>query len=153
MAAYIQLPDLYVRNVGCDAVLDQVWVGGHIGNAGPIDLPTLASNPSTPQQVDVLTTLNPNSGGQAQKLRLNPLVSPAHGAGDLYYKIAAIPNADPTNLPPTLFQIYVNPPEPGAPFGQFAESNLQNNMNCGVCQCDTQGCRITAQAPNCMVGP
>src|SRR5215472_1711999 len=109
--AHILLPDLYVRDVGCDAIGGDVWVGAHIGNQGPVELPTLAAAPTSPQQVDVLVTLNPGSD-QVQKLRLNSLVPPPHGQGDQYHRIASLPNGDPANLPTTLFQVYVNPPEP-----------------------------------------
>jgi hypothetical protein len=147
----LQLPDLTVNSVGCDPVFGEVWVGAHIENQGPVPLPTLASNPSTPQQVDVLATLFPGTSG-AIVLPLNSLVPPAPRAGQAYFKVAIIPDASPANMPLTLFQIYVNPPEPGAPTGQFAESNLQNNANCGVCSCSGGQCSAV-QTPTCTAGP
>jgi hypothetical protein len=147
----LQLPDLTVNSVGCDPVFGEVWVGAHIENQGPVPLPTLASNPTTPQQVDVLATLYPGTSG-AIVLPFNSLVPPAPMASQAYFRIARIPDADPANMPPTLFQIYVNPPEPGAPMGQFAESNLQNNANCGVCSCSGGQCSAI-QTPTCTAGP
>ena len=149
----LPLPDLTVNSVGCDPVFGEVWLGAHIENQGMGPLPTLASNPNptSPQQVDALVTLYPGTSA-AIKLPLNSLVPPAPMAGQSYYKIATIPDADPANMPLTLFQVYVNPPEPGAPAGQFDESNLQNNANCGVCSCRGGQCSVI-QTPTCTAGP
>ena len=147
----LQLPDLTVNSVGCDPYFGEVWVGAHIQNQGRVPLPTLASNPSNPQQVDALATLYPGAQGAIQ-LPLNSLVPPAPGAAQQYFKIARVPDADPANMPLTLFQIYVNPPEPGAPTGWFLESNLQNNATCGVCSCRDGQC-TAIQSPTCTAGP
>lgn len=142
----LALPDLFVRNVGCDAISTGpnggVMMGAHIKNQGhyttgvPFDIAASTSVGSDP----TLLPVTQSQGPLAENV-------------DHFYPIAPIPGADPANLPPTKFEVYVNPPRPASPGGLILESDITNNRNCGVCRCDSQtGCTVT-QDPTCNAGP
>src|SRR5262249_3754891 len=144
----LQLPDLHVLNVSCEIRGGDIWLSAHIKNEN--DTPVRPPE-SPPVTVDVLATLNPGQGQNERRLPLQAIVPPAPHASNPPYFIAVIPDADPQNLAPVLFKIYVNPQTPDAPYAIF-ESDYQNNWACGICQCDSNGC-TPSSSPQCTIGP
>ena len=142
----LSLPDLFVRNVGCDAIAEGpnggVMMGAHIKNLGAA---TTGTTFDTSASMDV--------GGDPTQHPVTASLAALASQAESYYQVASIPGADPAHLPPTKFEVYVNPPRPNFPGGVILESNITNNRNCGVCQCDAQsGCTVV-QDPTCTAGP
>ncbi len=144
-----QLPDLIVTNVSCTRSVDKVFLGARIANDGNAPVPSWAPD-QPPVYVEVQATLD-RGGPNERRLPLATIAAPAPGSSNAG-SLVDIPGADPLNVR-MFFEMYVNPPIPNvAPAGHVWESNIQNNVRCGLCTCNVDGCTV-AQLPTCVTGP
>ena len=145
----IPRPELTVASVNCFPFVDEVHMAGNVRNQGMLPTPGYidASNAGL---IDISATVNPGTSFAQSFLSQAKGLAAMGQPGDHYQaRLDAIPNADPANFPPTYFQVYVNPPEPGYPYGKIWEWNLQDNYACGLCQCQNNTCTTTQTQQQC----